>query len=110
MKDRRLDHPDGRNGRAAGGRQQRRQVALDPQFDILQQLGRVFAVPRQDVEGQLRVEYRLRLAFEGEQIDRLLLQLVETRLAALARWLEDVSYGLLDRMRRMQTIQDQGES
>src|SRR5438874_1959976 len=82
-------------------------MALDPQLQILQPLGRFFTETGEHVEGELRIEYLLRLSFEGEQVDSLLLQLVETRLAALAGGFEHVRYRALNGMQWMQAIQDQ---
>src|SRR5258708_37492884 len=84
-------------------------MALDPQLQILQTLGRLFAESGEHVEGELRVEYVLGLSLEGKQADGLLLQLVETRLAALAGGFEHVRYRALNGVQRMQAIQDQGQ-
>ena len=46
-------------GACPGQREQRRQMPLDAQFRILERHGRFFAVTRQHVEGELRVENRL---------------------------------------------------
>src|SRR5690348_3902355 len=84
-------------------------MPLDPEFEILQRLRGRLAEPGQNVEGQLCVKNGFRLALEGEQIDSLLLQLVETRLAPLAGGLKNMRDRALDRVKRVQAVQNQGE-
>ena len=91
VKHRRLNQPQGRHGnRRDQAGQQRRQVPLHALLDQLQRLQRLFAIARQQVEAELRVEDVGLQFLERQHGDGLLLQFVEAALAAFAGRLEDV--------------------
>ncbi len=116
MEHRRLNKSQGGHGSASifvQRRQQAGQMPVNLQFDLFQRKRRVGAILRQHVEADLRVEYGFRQGLEGEQRDGLLLQLVDSGLAALAYGLEDLDHRPPDRagfleMREQQRDRDGG--
>ena len=97
MKHRSLNHSQRRHRNSGPTRQQRSQVALHALLDIFQRLQRFFAIARQQIEAELRVEDVGLHFLEAENGDGLLLQLIEALLAALARRLENMNHAAAQR-------------
>ena len=68
---------------------------------------RVLAIPGEQVEGELRIEDFLRLAFERQQADGLLLQLVDAARAPFACRLENMRQRTCDLVLAVKPVQHQ---
>ena len=85
-------------------------MPLDTCLDGLQAVRRFVAVTRQHVEGQLLVEHLLWQRVKGKQMHRLLMQFVNTGLAAFTRRLKNMNHPPCDRVAGTQTPEEQSEN